>query len=120
MTKILRGDFKNMYIIWGRCYGVRSSSDYEDLTDKIIHVALLENYSNIEGDFSVMQRSILYTLIMGPIGWLFSFLRGGKLHIECIIYLNDKREIHIDTTDKSLIKHLYRYMRVYKSRKVIK
>lgn len=120
MTIIKTEGYTNVMCVMGRCYAFTSFFTNEDISDKIVHVALLENYTKGSNGFESLRKTVLYTVGGGPLGFLFGISAGkAKVHIECIIYLEDKREIHIETKDLTLVKFLFNFMKVYKKRRYI-
>lgn len=92
MTKVKTENYRNVRVILNRCYLFTGFFSNEDITDKILHVGLLRNHTK-----TVTSMLVIKTL---------------KVHIECIIYLSDKRVIEIETKDVGLIKFLIRYMNI--------
>lgn len=92
MTKVKTEGYRNVRVILGRCYLFTGFLSNEDITNKIVHVGLLRNNTK-----TITSMLIVKTL---------------KVHIECVIYLSDKRKIEIETKDIRLIKFLIDYMHV--------
>ncbi len=121
MTNIKTEGYTNVMCVLGRCYLFSSFFANEDITDQVVHVALLENYTKGTNSFDNLRKTVLYTAGGGPFGFLIALMSGQpKVHIECIIYLEDKREIHVETKDLTLVKFLFQFMNVYKKRRYIK
>ena len=109
--------FTNVMCVLGRCYAFKGLFDNEDITDKITHVALLENYGKGNNSLVDLKKTLLYTVAGGPLGFLCSLGNTTKVHISCIIYLNDDRTIELETKDEKLVKFLFQFMNVYKKRR---
>ena len=117
MTIVKTEGYTNVLCVLGKCYLFNSFLKNEDISNKILHVALLENYTQNNSNLS---RTILYTVGGGPLGFLFAQSKKNDVQIECLIYLNDERQIQIETNDRKLIKYLMKFMHVYKKRRFIK
>lgn len=90
---------KGMRYVLGRLYAMKGFFRNEDITERIKHVSLIDN-----------KTVSNYILLPGK----------PAVHINCIIYLDDDRELFLNTKDVKVINKLMEHMKVFPKRRRIK